>query len=180
MSKMKYLLPGILVLAIAFRLAFFGATRKEGPKPAKQEITLQSDGSLQIQTIYSLCNHHSVKKQVLLPELVGLTKIQVQKLHPEWEIIRFEPEILEVRVTLEALDEQCASRRYLGLYQGRVAVFRGMPGRGVMEELTAIRVENLPASEVEALTTGLEVVSDGQILEILEGLAEGQAYEELE
>lgn len=178
-NKVKYLLYGLLGLGIAFSITFFSSTHKEKPQPSLKEPTLQSGGFLLTHTIYSLCNHNSTNNQAIPKELIGLTKAEVQKLHPDWEITRFEPNLLEVKLTLEALDEQCANRSYLGLAEGRVAIFRGMPGRGVVEKITAIRAENLPASEVESLQAGLEVASEGEILEILEGLAEGEEFEEL-
>ena len=180
MNKFKYLLYGFLGLVLAFSITFFSSTQREKPEASLKEPTLQSGGFLLTHTIYSLCNHNSTSNQTFPKELVGLTEKEVQKLQPDWEIIRFEPNLLEVKITLEALDEQCANRRYLGLSEGRVAIFRGMPGRGVLEKLTAIRADNLPTSEVESLKAGLEVSSEGEILEILEGLAEGEEYEELE
>lgn len=177
MKRIKYLLYGLLGLGLAFSITFFSTTNKERPKLSLKEPSLQNGASLLTYTIYSLCNHNSTSNQSIPKELVGLTKEEVQKLYPDWNIIRFEPNLIEVKVTLEALDEQCANRKYLGLSDGNVAIFRGMPGRGVVEKITAIRAENLPASEIESLQIGLEVASEGEVLEILEGLAEGAELE---
>lgn len=174
-NKSKYLLSGLAVIAVAFGIAFFNFSKTEKPaQPVPQTPTLQKEAFLQTHTIYLLCGHSDTKKKTLPEELVGLTQEQVQKFHPDWEIITFEPKLLAVRIKFEALDEQCANRKYLGLSDGKVAIFRGMPGRGVVEKITAIRADKLPASEVEALRAGLEVASEGELLEILEGLAEGE------
>ena len=173
-NKSKYLLSGLAVIAVAFGIAFFNFSKTENQPNLFHKLLPSKEAFLQTHTIYLLCGHSDTKKKTLPEELVGLTQEQVQKFHPDWEIIAFEPKLLAVRIKFEALDEQCANRKYLGLSDGKVAIFRGMPGRGVVEKITAIRADKLPASEVEALKAGLEVASEGELLEILEGLAEGE------
>ncbi len=180
-KKVKYVLYGFLGVAFAFGFTFFSSTQKVKPlQPVPKASVLQQRAFLQTTTIYSLCGHSSTSKKVIPKELVNLSEKAVKELHPEWEIISFEPELLSIRIKLNALDEQCANRKYLSLSDGRVAIFRGIPGRGVVEKITGIHAENLPASEVESLKVGLEVASEGELLEILEGLAEGEEDGEFE
>lgn len=60
---------------------------------------------------------------------------------------------------------------HIGIHAGKVAFYQGPPEAGILIDETDIPVKNLPRTEIEALTRGIETGSKEELLEILEGLS---------
>ena len=67
--------------------------------------------------------------------------------------------------------ESCTKNQYLGIFEGKVAVFRGTPEKpGPVSETTEIRTDLLPKVELEDLKEGIRFADDKEKLQLLEGL----------
>jgi hypothetical protein len=58
---------------------------------------------------------------------------------------------------------------YLGVYQGRVAVFEGTPSEGRLFRVTDRRLDTLPPGEASLLRSGIRVEGESEMLQALEG-----------
>lgn len=109
---------------------------------------------------------------VEVPEsLVGKNEDEVARLNPDWAVLDLQPDRLTVKVEL-AEAALATGTRYLGVHDGRVAIFRGKPGvASRLERVTDIPVEWLPEYEQENLRKGY-VFAEHELEMILESLAE--------
>ena len=111
-----------------------------------------------------------------IPEnLAGRTLGEVRSLYPGWRIIGFAPERLTIKIPDTQVEKLYGHMRFLGIAQGRVAIFRGKPN--VYQELvrlTQIPVGNLPEFEVKNLQEGLPFEGEDELSILLESFSESQ------
>lgn len=102
---------------------------------------------------------------------IGKSKEEIVRSNPKWYVLDLQPDRLTVKVELgEAA--LATGTRYLGIYDGKVAIFRGNPGVvSQLERVTDIPVEWLPEYEQENLRKGY-VFAEQELEMILESLAE--------
>ncbi|MFW6006462.1 MAG: BofC C-terminal domain-containing protein [Bacillota bacterium] len=60
--------------------------------------------------------------------------------------------------------------RYLGVKDGKIAIFKKDDSGEILQEVTSINLNDLPEKEREELKEGIIVSSDEELIKILEGL----------
>ncbi len=114
---------------------------------------------------------HSLPLQAIPDQLTGKTKMGVEAERPDWTVLELNPERLMVKVDLSEA-ASASGTRYIGVYDGRIALFSGEPGvSGQLQEVTDIQVKWLPEYEQANLRQGQEFAED-ELEMILEGLSE--------
>lgn len=88
---------------------------------------------------------------------LGLDLDQFHSLYPEWQVVRFSPEEVEVRAEVEADPKVLTNSLFLGVHEGMVAVFFGAPGGKIrfLKEVTAISVQALLPEDRRRLEAGV-------------------------
>jgi len=147
------------------------STSQEEPKGG--EIRLLSEADL-VQTVVSDSGEILATSTSPLPrELVGKTLDEVRTIHPEWRVVAFAPKRLTVRIPETHLEELYGHLSFLGIHDGKVAVFRGKPG--VYQRLvgvTGIAVSTLPEFEIRNLEEGIPFAGEEELSMLLESLKE--------
>ncbi len=85
-------------------------------------------------------------------------------LNEEWEIVTFKPHRLRLEYTGE-LCAHCRELYYIGLYQGKIAVFSGIPSQGVLVEITNYEFKEIYREELEQ---GIPFTTEAEKKSILE------------
>ncbi|NLK09236.1 MAG: hypothetical protein GX316_11160 [Firmicutes bacterium] len=110
----------------------------------------------------------------LLPTaLAGLTLDEVRNIHPDWRVLSFAPEKLTVKVPDITIESLYGHLSFLGIYDGKVAVFQGKPG--IYEQVvhtTQIPVTSLPDFEVDNLKEGIPYSGEEELSVLLESFTE--------
>ncbi|NLY52415.1 MAG: hypothetical protein GX063_05840 [Firmicutes bacterium] len=147
------------------------STSEEAPKA--EELRLLSEADL-VQTVVSDSGEILETSTAPLPrELVGKTLEEVRSIHPEWRVVAFAPGRLTVRIPETHLEELYGHLSFLGIHDGKVAVFRGKPG--VYQRLvgvTGIAVSSLPEFEIRNLEEGISFSGEEELSMLLESLRE--------
>ncbi|MGE5557931.1 MAG: BofC C-terminal domain-containing protein [Bacillota bacterium] len=90
-----------------------------------------------------------------------------------WKLLAFDGGKVIVRREYHDLCQACKEKRYLGLQNHQVALYRGIPGLGRLEKvLPDIQISALPMEEVDDLSKGIPVTSEREMLQIIEGWSE--------
>ncbi|NLV91911.1 MAG: hypothetical protein GX030_05905 [Firmicutes bacterium] len=114
---------------------------------------------------------HTLPAEPIPEVLAGKASGDIAAEYPEWTVLELSPDRLLVKVNLSEA-ASAAGTRYLGIYEGKVAIYSGTPGiSGRLEHLTDIEVEWLPEYEQANLRLGQEF-AEHEIDMILEGLRE--------
>ena len=157
-------------------LSFTGENKSLLPQETevvKQEgkIKITADTELIQKIIYLKCNDEEVLRIKPTEKLVGLTIYQLQNVYQGWVFDKFDRD--EVRMTLK-INGYCrehANNMFIGIQDGRVAVFYGKPeSKRIVKEITNIQVNKLMVQDVEELQQGLAVSSTEELLSTLEGM----------
>ena len=137
------------------------------------DIRLLADAHL-VQTVVSNSGEVLETSTGPLPtDLVGKTLDEVRSMHPEWRGVAFAPGRLSVRISETYLEELYGHLSFLGIHNGKVAVFRGKPG--VYQRLvgiTGIDVSSLPEFEIRNLEEGIAFSGEEELSMLLESLRE--------
>lgn len=114
-----------------------------------------------------------VEERTQLPAaLVGLDREQLAARLQGGIIERFSPQEIVVREVRDELAPLHAAKRFLSISDGRVALFRGVPGLAYeCVEVTDIPVAKLPPQEIVDLNKGIPIYSDKNLMELLMGLS---------
>lgn len=133
-------------------------------------FTVGADSHLIYQVTYSQCGHREVLRERTPGDEIGLTLEDLRTIYRDWSI---ELNGIDVVLTsvVEGLCEDCRNNIFVGVHEGRVAVYYGEPGgEAWLKELTEIPVENLPLREQADLRAGIPVNDEAELPHILEGL----------
>jgi len=74
---------------------------------------------------------------------------------------------------IKALENIEGNRAYLGIEEGRVAIFTGGKENNNLKEITNIEVDNLPPEEQEKLEQGIVFDSEEELLSLLDSYISG-------
>lgn len=74
---------------------------------------------------------------------------------------------------IKALENIEGNRAYLGIEEGRVAIFAGGKENNNLKEITNIEVDNLPPEEQEKLEQGIVFDSEEELLSLLDSYISG-------
>lgn len=178
---------GVLLLLISFGTAFFPLVRNklDTPKNSEQQKVEPSNLSrlprsevtatdaVVIRKVFYVKSKVEVEeKNNLPPELVGLSREALAARLSNGIIERFSPQEIIVREVRDQLAPLHAAKKFIGIEEGRVAVFRGIPGLAFeCINKTDIPVTMLPPQEVSDLHKGIPILNDKNLMEILMGLS---------
>ncbi|SHG98614.1 BofC C-terminal domain-containing protein [Thermosyntropha lipolytica DSM 11003] len=105
---------------------------------------------------YTRCGHVIISSFPYRESLNGKTVDEIKNIYKEkagYEIKR-EEETLIIRHTIDGYCPAEYERRRLKEYQGYVAIFKGPKEEEVLEKVTNIKIENLPAEEQAKIKRG--------------------------
>lgn len=146
--------------------------------PQESEAVKQ-DGKIKISAntdvvqkiMYTKCKDEEVFRTKPPDNLVGLTFNQVQKIYSGWSIEKFDTKEVEMRLQVDSLCREHANNMFIGIKDGYVTVFSGIPGpKAIVKEVTKIPINSLMPQDVLELRQGLVVQSKEELLRTLEGM----------
>ena len=151
------------IICIVFLLLPKENSQAEEVLKQQEAIILQKTATLKLSTLYT-CGHQKTRMFPLPEELNKKSESQVQKVHPEWKILRFEEQIIEAE---EKVETDCDNHFLLKLTANRIIVTKkNTPKEIIMEE--KIDPAILTKEDKEILLNGIYVNSEYELLEIME------------
>ena len=179
--SVKPVLIGGLILLLSGIGYYAFQDGKDGKLPIPQLETeaVKQDGKIKISAntdivqkiIYTKCKDEEVFRTKPPDNLVGLTFNQVQKIYSGWSIEKFDTKEIEMKLQVESLCREHANNMFIGIKDGYVTVFYGIPGpKALVKEVTKIPINGLMPQDVQELRQGLVVQSKEELLRTLEGM----------
>ncbi|HHY36966.1 MAG TPA: hypothetical protein GX518_04670 [Firmicutes bacterium] len=133
-------------------------------------FTVGADSHLIYQVTYSLCGHREVLRERTPEDELGLTLDDLRTIYRDWNVELKGSDVV-LTSAIEGLCDNCREKIFVGIHEGRVAVYYGEPGgKAWLKEVTEIPVDNLPPRERADLEAGIPVKDEGELPHILEGL----------
>jgi hypothetical protein len=134
-----------------------------------EEIKIDRNTRFIYEIYYIKCGHRTVEENTAQKLYWGLTKDRLEKeLGDTWEIQNFIPE--EV-LLIKSLDKACENHFYVGISDGYVTLFQGIPGnKSKVIEKTDIIAGILRHEDRTILESGLIIEDEQEFLRIREGL----------
>ena len=157
-------------------LSFLGKNKSLLPQETevvKQEskIKITADTDLVQKIIYLKCDDEEVLRIKPTEKLVGLTVYQLQNVYQGWVFDKFNRDEVQMTLKIDGFCREHANNMFIGIQDGRVAVFYGKPNsKRIVKEITNIQVNKLMEQDVEELQQGLVVNSTEDLLRTLEGM----------
>lgn len=147
------------------------AEQPQGSPAVPQKVQLETGAAL-VRIFEGMDGQvHTLPAEPVPEGLLGKGWKEIEAEYPQWSVLELKPQRLMVKVNLTEA-ALASGTRYLGVHEGKVAIFRGKPGvSGYLEEVTDIPVKWLPEYEQENLRKG-QVFEDNELDMILEGFAE--------
>lgn len=174
------LLGGMLLLTAVIGCYYFIVSPEnlfslppQGSEVAKQDnkIKITSATDLVQKIIYTKCKDTENLRTKPPDNLVGLTYNQVQNIYPGWNIEKFDTKEVEMTLKVDSFCREHANNMFIGIKDGYVAVFYGIPGpRAMVKEITKIPADHLMPQDIQELQQGLTVQSKEELLRTLEGM----------
>jgi len=170
-----FLLVGMSAYYIPY-LYFTGENQSLLPEETeviKQEgkIKVTANTDLVQKIIYLKCNDEEVLRTKPTEKLVGLTIYQLQNVYQGWVFEKFDTDEVDMTLKIDGYCREHANNMFIGIQDGRVAVFYGKPdSKRIVKEVTSIEVNKLMVQDVEELQHGLIVSSTEELLRTLEGM----------
>ena len=141
--------------------------------PKEPQLRLLSEADLVEAVISDSGQVMATATSTLPQDLAGRTLDEVRSIHPEWRVIGFAPERLTIRIPETQMEVLYGHLSFLGVSEGKVAIFRGKPG--IYQQLvrvTAIPISGLPDFEVSNLGRGIPYSGEEELSLLLESLKE--------
>ncbi|MCR4430786.1 MAG: BofC C-terminal domain-containing protein [Tepidanaerobacteraceae bacterium] len=133
-----------------------------------EEIKLKPGAKMIYITYYSGCGHENREEKTAEERFAGFTKKQLEKEVEGWEIESFTPDEVVLKKQIDGI---CGDHYYIGLNDGYVTLFRGLPGvQSEVVEKTDILADTLREEDRTMLERGIIINSREEFLEIREGL----------
>lgn len=107
--------------------------------------------------VYLECGDAEIESAPASPEEIGLTAVEFGAQNPGWKINNFSKERVLITKEVEGLCKSHREESYLGIKNGYVAVYAGVPGlmKEIIIEVTAIPVNSLPEELQRQLAQGM-------------------------
>jgi hypothetical protein len=135
------------------------------------KIKLSADTDVVQKIVYTKCMDEEVFRTKPQDSLIGLNFNQVQKIYSGWTIEKFDTKEVEMTLKVDSLCREHANNMFIGVKDGHVAVFYGVPGpKALVKEVTKIPINSLMPQDVLELRQGLVVGSKEELLRTLEGM----------
>ncbi|SMC59983.1 BofC C-terminal domain-containing protein [Sporomusa malonica] len=180
-AKLRPVVIGGLILLLSGigYYSFHSNDEVKRPVPQQESEVVKQDGKIKISAntnvvqkiIYTKCNDEETFRTKPPDNLVGLNFNQVQKIYSGWSIEKFDTKEVEMTLKVDSLCREHANNMFIGIKDGYVAVFYGVPGtKAIVKEVTKISVNGLMPQDVQELHQGLVVQSKEELLKTLEGM----------
>jgi len=146
----------------------------EEPSSASR-VTLTPETDIIFRTYYEECGDEEARTVKAGKEHAGLDNQGLLLRYPGWEITYFGRDRVELLKREAGLCPEMARWRFIGIKEGRVAVFYGLPRPDApVVEVTEIEARWLPEADRRRLQAGIPVEASKpeEIWRILEGLME--------
>ena len=132
------------------------------------QIKLNSKAKLKYITFYMGCGDEIIEEKNIDEKYVGITKSDFQKVESDWIIESFTSEEAVLRREINGI---CSNHYYIGINNGYVALFQGIPGmQSSLMEQTDILADILREDDRQILEKGLILNDKQEFLKIREGL----------
>lgn len=155
-------------------------TRQVDPLGGRREQLLRTtpDTLIVRRTYYPDCGDVVVESKRAGPALSGKTAEELVQDETQATIESFSPKEVEVLITAQGACPTHATQRYLGIVDGHVAVFQGLPsGRNARAlEVFDLEAGALPEREVQDLRRGVPIRSDEELKRVLQSYLELVGY----
>ncbi|MBS4023195.1 MAG: BofC C-terminal domain-containing protein [Dethiobacter sp.] len=172
-----FLVVVLFGLTLAGSYLLTGGEQAQGPgaspsleQPAQENVS----GSTEIifRQRFEQCGHINtwlggdMPAEFALINFADLTKEQLEALLPaNWRLTEFS----SAAIILESVGGQCryclADQRYIGVHDGKIAIFRGLPPAGSLEQVTPFEVKE---DVREQLEKGITFSTEEELLKLLE------------
>lgn len=180
-KKLALLTTGILLVVgmAAYYIPYLSFTGEERSLLPKETEVIKQEGKIKVTShtdlvqkiVYLKCNDEEVLRTKPTEKLVGLTIYQLQNVYQGWVFDKFDTDEVDMTLKVDGYCREHANNMFIGIQDGRVAVFYGKPdAKPIIKELTNIQVNKLMAQDVEELQHGLVVSSTEELLRTLEGM----------
>ncbi|HHY03849.1 MAG TPA: hypothetical protein GX534_01500 [Thermoanaerobacterales bacterium] len=134
-----------------------------------KEATINPNTKIIYITYCTKCGHKMINESSADEKLIGMTKDELKKHLIDWNIESFSSD--EV-VLNRQVDTICDQHYYIGIQDGFVALFNGIPGEvSKAVETTDILADTLREEDRALLEKGLVITSKDEFLKIREGLS---------
>jgi hypothetical protein len=126
----------------------------EENEPGSLEEDVLGEQQVVFQHFYRFCPHHTLNNGGDWPEElkylqnVNLSLFREAQLPKDWQLVHF-TEDLVIFTFLGDLCPGCREQRYLGVYEGKIAVFYGEPPGGLLDEVLPFEVKDVYRAELE-------------------------------
>ena len=179
--KTRPVLVGGLIILLCC-MGYFALLADKGTKlliPDQQTEAVKQDGKIKISAdtdvvqkiMYTKCSDAEVFRTKPQDNLIGLNFNQVQKIYSGWTIEKFDTKEVEMTLKVDSLCREHANNMFIGIKDGHVTVFYGVPGpKALVKEVTKIPINSLMPQDVLELRQGLVVGSKEELLRTLEGM----------
>ena len=131
------------------------------------EERIAANSQLILKKYYTVCDHTINEYVEMPPELVNMTKEELQAQYPDWEVIGFSPE----KVTIyKEFNDECGEHFRLNVEDGKIVVYKiNKDGTQSIYEKTNISSEYLTETDlINMQDGGLEIYGIEELNKILE------------
>ncbi|HHX23143.1 MAG: BofC C-terminal domain-containing protein [Tepidanaerobacteraceae bacterium] len=177
----RYLIIGLCIIIISFGYGYLktllslnNTNGNENSDYLEQnviqtpQIKLNSKAKLKYITFYMGCGDEIIEEKNIDEKYVGITKSDFQKVESDWIIESFTSEEAVLRREINGI---CSNHYYIGINNGYVALFQGIPGmQSSLMEQTDILADILREDDRQILEKGLILNDKQEFLKIREGL----------
>jgi len=133
-----------------------------------KEVKLKPGAKMIYVTFYSGCGHEIRQEEPMDDRFSGFRRQQLEKEIKDWKIESFTPDEVILKKQVDGL---CDEHYYIGLNDGYVTLFRGLPGaQSEILEKTDILADTLREEDRAMLEKGIIIKSREEFLKIREGL----------
>ncbi|WP_425061213.1 hypothetical protein SCACP_19970 [Sporomusa carbonis] len=169
----------ILLLSGIGYYAFLVQFDNKFPGPQQETEVVKQDGKIKISAntdlvqkiVYTKCKDEEIFRTKPPDNLIGLNFNQVQKIYSGWNIDKFDTKEVEMTLKVDSLCREHTNNMFLGIKDGYVTVFYGVPGpKAIVKEVTNIPVNHLMPQDLQELHQGLVIQSKEELLRTLEGM----------
>ncbi|MGE5552479.1 MAG: BofC C-terminal domain-containing protein [Betaproteobacteria bacterium] len=153
-----------------------GSPRRVDPLPQGAALVPRTTAETVIvrRFYYPDCGDEVVVKQKAGQALSGKTAAELAQMEERATVESFTAQEAVLSVTAKGACPRHAAQRYLGIADGHVAVYQGLPGGGKARVIEVFDLEagSLPEREVQDLRRGIPVGSDDELKRVLQSYLE--------
>lgn len=132
-----------------------------------EEIHLKKEAAIKIKTVYN-CGHIKTKTSEADENLIGKTRKEIEKIHPDWKIEEFSENLLSAEISV---DSPCENHYLIKLKDGTLFVYKKNKQNEPVRE-QKVSTSMLTSDEIKELESGISAETEFEVLEILESFAQ--------